>query len=620
MRYNFRVLKRNPTLLFIPTMYYIAKGRRIYVGEVYGKVSFKDVDKFSMKQQVSVSTIPYKRRVMNTMVQYITPNIYGETMFRNNVLSPFHRYNRRYYRYRISINTQGQTCVTFTPVMKNTQLITGYAIVDRTMGRVVRTRFRGEKDMIEFAVNLNMGKNSNDNSLIPKECEARASFSFMGNKIRTEYKAFYNCDTTLPDSISDSTDYHLIEQLRPDDLTHIEKEAYNAYRFESQKKNSVLENNTNKRNALKEKTWDFIGDKLLNSLGMETAHTSIKISPLINPFYFSYSHGRGLSYKLNIGVEYKFSEKQNLSFSPNLGYNFKIKQFYFTAPLRYTYDSRHRGWLELTWANGNRITNSSILDIIRNERRDTINFSSLELDYFKDERFQLTWNTLLSRRLNIEFGSIYHIRRAVNSAAMRELNKMAEYKTMAPYITLTWTPSEHWPIFTGNYERSIRGFLQSNTEYEKWEFDASLKKTLPGLRRYNLRLGGGFFTNRSEDFFVDYKNFHENYLPGGWEDDWSGEFQLLNSEWYNSSQYYVRANASYESPLLILTWLPWVGKYIEKERLYLSTLQIENSRPYFELGYGLTNRFFSMGIFGSFLNGQMYDLGCKFTLELFEKW
>jgi hypothetical protein len=70
----------------------------------------------------------------------------------------------------------------------------------------------------------------------------------------------------------------------------------------------------------------------------------------------------------------------------------------------------------------------------------------------------------------------------------------------------------------------------------------------------------------------------------------------------------------------MLSWLPWVGRIVETERIYISALSIEHTRPYFELGYGFQNRFFSTGIFASFLNTHFQSFGCKFTIELFRRW
>ena len=123
------------------------------------------------------------------------------------------------------------------------------------------------------------------------------------------------------------------------------------------------------------------------------------------------------------------------------------------------------------------------------------------------------------------------------------------------------------PTFSALYERCVKGIINSNMEYEKMEFDISYTRRLQSLKTLNLRSGYGFYSNRNTMYFIDYTNLHGNYLPDGWEDEWTGEFQLLKSEWYNSSRFYFRANASYESPLLFLTFTPFIGKLLEAERL-----------------------------------------------------
>ena len=135
-----------------------------------------------------------------------------------------------------------------------------------------------------------------------------------------------------------------------------------------------------------------------------------------------------------------------------------------------------------------------------------------------------------------------------------------------------------------------------------------------------MRAGVGFFASKTSDIFLDYSNFRDENLPQGWNDDWSGNFQLLSSQEYNVSDYYVRANVSYESPLMLSTWIPYLGKYIEKERFYVSGVLLERSRPYFELGYGFSNRYISVGAFASFRNTKFEKFGMKFDFELFKRW
>lgn len=620
LKYSFRTVRRNPTLIFVPTMYSIARGNRNYIGENIGRISFKAIDDYRIDQKTLKSTIPHNRKAMDVMMRFIIPNLYGISLFDKYMLSPFNYNNRIFYRYRISISDEGRACVNFTPKLNNTQLVKGFAIIDRYTGKIIHTRFSGEYDMVTFEVNAYMGDDDTPYALLPTRCDSKAVFKFMGNELRVRFYANFECKVPDIDSIDDKKAESIIDSVRPDPLERIEESIYREHIQENIAKDSAQATVVKRKNKMLKKTWDIVDDYILSGQDASNDNASVTLSPLFNPLYLSYSHSHGLAYKMDIGARYIFAPDRYITFTPRLGYNFKIKKFYFNAPLRYTFDAKRNGWVELTWANGNRITNSSVLEIIQEENRDTIDFSSLNLDYFDDEMVSLSGNMQITKHLEMALGFVYHLRSAVNRHEMEQLGKPSEYRSFAPMVTLTFRPHPEGPTFTANYERGLTNILQSNIKYERWEFDASFKKVLHSLRKYNLRAGGGFYTNKSTDYFVDFANFHDNYIPGGWDDDWTGDFQLLNSQWYNASKYYFRTNVSYESPLLLVTWIPLIGKYIETERIYANFLQIEHTRPYTEIGYGLTNRYFSIGLFASFLNGSFNEFGSKFSFELFRRW
>ena len=112
------------------------------------------------------------------------------------------------------------------------------------------------------------------------------------------------------------------------------------------------------------------------------------------------------------------------------------------------------------------------------------------------------------------------------------------YTSVAPLVELTYRPMGYnGPILTANYERSIDGFLGANINYERMEFDAQYIHRISALNSVQMRLGTGFYTHSGKGrYFLDYSNFRENNLPNGWNDNWSGSFELLNSNWYNASQ------------------------------------------------------------------------------------
>lgn len=616
LRYTLSSQRRNPTLFLVPTMYTIAEGERDFIGESYCRIKYRTPSDYDLRRQVVCGTIPHNRFTMSAMVHYITPNLYGISIYPESILSPFHRSNRFFYKYRVLQRMGNQAIIRFRPRVNNTQLVNGTAIVNIETGQVLSTSYEGEFDMISFKVNTVMNKDSGY-LLLPERSTINAKFNFLGNKVTSSFTAIYNCPVTLPDSLDEQDNRELMDSLRPGALRQKESMLYQHYDSLRMQADSIPSDTTaiQKSNKMKEILWDVIGDNLVNSTHADAGAFSMSISPILNPLYFEYSQSRGFSYRLKFGLQYSWNRYRYLTFNPDFGYNFKLRQFYYTAPLRMNYNPKRNGYAEISWANGNRITSGYLVDDI--QARMGPNF---EVPEFKDEIFQLVNNVEAFDWLEITSGLVYHRRRSSDRGLMRQLNLPEEYRSFAPMLTLHIMPWRKGPMLTVNYERSFPNIFNSNLKYERWEFDASQKIKLSSLRLLNWRAGAGLYTSRSTDYFVDYTNFRDNNLPTGWEDEWTGQFQLLDSKWYNESDYYLRGHLSLESPLLALGWTPLIGHFVETEMIYASVLSIEHTHLYSEVGYGFTNRYFSTGVFASFLNHKFQSFGCKFTIEIFKRW
>ncbi len=621
MRNQLSVDRRNFTLWFVPHLYPIAHGSRQYLNETYGKIRFTDSQHFDWHRQVTSGTLPRSHRVMRTALQYVTPTPYNNTLYGDQLLSPFHRKNRRFYRYNVTPASENWALLTFRPRASNTQLVQGRALVDTNTGRLHYITFDGDFDMLGFKVNAIM--NSDDTALIPQLCQTTAKFNFLGNRIATDIYAVYDCETTLPDSINEIQSAELIDSLRPTPLSPNDIAIYEQKAARHAATDSITADSTRlwRLNRLKDIAWNVIGDNLLSPLQAKNDVASVRLSPLFNPLYMNYSPSRGLSYRLNIGACYKWSDRCFLTFNPRLGYNFKIEQLYITAPLRMTYNPERRGFVDVIAANGNRIASTSVATEVRKElgaRADSL--TGTDLYFFKDASLSVANNIMLNEWMQLRSGVVYHHRTSMHKRTMRLVGKPTAYNSFAPVLNVRLSPWGDGPILNIDYERSIKGILKSSLEYERWEIDASYKHRMPCLRVLSMRLGTGFYTNKKTNYFIDFSHFYQENIPGGWNDDWTGQFQLLNPGWYNESNYYARLNTTYESPLLWLSWLPVAGRYVETERLYLSALSIDKTRPYAEVGYGFSSRFISVGFFASFLSTHLQDYGCKLTLELFDKW
>ncbi len=177
LKYNYHTQRRNLILFFIPTMYTIAKGDRDYSGETFGKIRFSDdgEDNFGFLRRGSRGISPYEieqlvvsgnarnhKRTMPRLLKFIMPNLYGETVFDNEILSPFHPSNRRFYTFDTTSNDSLTVRVGFSPKINNTQLISGYAIKDINTDRILRTVFSGDGDMLRYDVDEHMQDSTAD--------------------------------------------------------------------------------------------------------------------------------------------------------------------------------------------------------------------------------------------------------------------------------------------------------------------------------------------------------------------------------------------------------------------------------------------------------------------------
>ena len=617
MVYEVESKRRNALLFLVPTMYSIAKGDKKFIGEAYCRLKFgNSIMDNDLDREIVCGTIPSNRRVMPAMFVLTTPDLYGEQIYHDRLLSPFHRSNRKFYSYQIHYENEHKAYLTFTPRMDNTQLVKGTAIVDVQTGCILYVTFDGEYDMINFRVMAEM--NIKDPYGLPEVCHTKTTFKFMGNHIESSFSTYYNCQQEYTDTLSQASNREKMAALRPVTLTKRQQAIYDNYDTErqaAQEQQQQQDTTRNYVNAIAEKAWDNFGYHLINSTRASSDKSSIRISPLLNPLYMSYSNSKGISYKLSVDAAYRWNSHRFLTLDASLGYNTKKKQLYYTLPLRMTYNPKRNGYVELTWGNGNRTSSEAVSMEFAKRTND-----SISIPEFKDEYLRLVNNISVFDWLEVTGGFIYRLRRSTKSELMTLAQMPDHYVSFAPIVTVHLSPWRNGPTLTANYEHSFKNIFRSSLEFERWEFDLAYKLDMKGMRFFNIRTGAGFYTHRNSSYFVYYNNFRDENLPSGWEDDWSGQFQLVNSSWYNISDYYLRGHMSYDSPLLLLTWLPWAGRFIETERIYLSALLIEHTRPYFEVGYGVKNRFFSSALFASFLNGNCDQVGFKFTFELFRRW
>lgn len=570
--------------------------------------------------------------------------------------------------------------IRFIPKSKSFQLVGGYMVVSDNVWSVREIRFAGRSEMFRFDNLLQLGEVGAPDEFLPVRYMVEGSFRFLGNVIDGSYTASLKYseisqkdtgreveeqkkekyDLTESYTLSNDTnayqrDTAYFNSLRPIPLTQYEQSLYQDY-FLRRDTVGVTKKKLNKNLEF----WGQIGDALISRYTVNLDKLgSVRCSPLINPFLLSYSGSNGISYRQEFKYNRLFPGDRLLRIVPRIGYNFKQKEFYWRVRSDFDYWPRKRAALHVELGNGNRIYSSDVLDDLKAIPDSLFDFNQIHLDYFNDLYLNVEHSWEIVNGLTLDVGLSIHRRTEVERSNFdivfpdtpptrlvsdgqsylpgfdpEILNKFRHtYNSFAPRVRLTWKPGQYYymngdrkvnlhskyPTVSVDWERGIKGVLQSSGSYERVEVDFQHNVPLGLMRDLYFRLGWGAFTRQEELYFVDFANLRRSNLPTGWNDDIGGVFQLLDGRWYNSSRKYARAHAVYEAPFLLIRHLNKYTQYVLNERLYFNMLFVPHLNPYLELGYGIGTHVFDFGVFTSFANWKYQEIGVKFTFELFNR-
>lgn len=371
-------------------------------------------------------------------------------------------------------------------------------------------------------------------------------------------------------------------------------------------------------------------------------HSKIKLPPIFTPSMIGWSRTKGISLKTRIRWNFYGKQSQTtplLEFAPSIGYSFKQKQVYWDTPMKIRFCPRYDGTFTLNAGGGAHMYNRRQADELRHSLEGVENYDSLiniinhyGFHDYRDSHVKTDLSLTFTPGLRLMVGSRYHRRSLIEWNELAEsANMKRHFSSVGPRVQLEWTPAQYYyregkrrtplyslsPTFLFSYERGYT-LGQGSTFYERFEGDIRYRLPLYAMRTLFFRAGGGLYTQRGKDCFLDYDYFNFSYMPANWNDDMSGEFQLLSSRWYNESRYYLQFTSTYESPMLLFSRLPLLTKFIQKERVYLNLLTVKALKFYGELGYGISTNIIDLGAFIGVAPDHSIDFGCKIVFNIFD--
>lgn len=549
-------------------------------------------------------------------------------------------------RIGIDTDTTRLCCISFRPLHRHHTLLSGRVVVDTVSAHVLGFDCEGHVDMATFRGQLLFSPDPlQDGYYIPHSSHVDIDYRYLRTHARNSYLTRFRYLTFTP---FDSLDRRLI----PYDLTpyYEDEETSDSLDFHTLRPfllpydiDSLLYHDlptaTPARRRKKKKIETF-SEQLVNGSSLSNDNSHLRIYGPLDPAAIGYDKFNGLTLQEKARWTYRFPDNSELYLRAELGYAFRLREVRFRLFNEWTYLPARRGRLQLEVRRNNSTFSSKFINTVNDalkQRTTKVNFDSLGLDYYQRYEVTLQHSIELANGLMLHNGILATYRNPVKHGVLKSTEAHREelinsyYADIAPFVRLEWTPHQYYwyddgyktyihspaPTFAVEVSRAIPGLFGAESNYGRAEFDMHQSLNITRTRILAYHFGFGQFFNQRGEYFIDYRYFSRSQYPASWDDDRiGGTFHELDSYWYASSPSYVQSHLMYETPFGLAHLLRPVSRYVIKERFYWSALWSEGKSFYDELGYGIDNNYFNVGVFAGFKGLRYHGLGVKFRIEI----
>jgi hypothetical protein len=640
--------KKNILLQYAPNIFTFDKKGRQSIVEALVDVHYEAPNRYIQNITAITGTRTNPDYIYEHVLQFLNINIYNALSFNDEILMPFVPGSSDYYLYDYdgtldTLNVRLHK-IRIEPKYESPKVISGVVYVLDGYWSISYLKAKGKISFANFELDMEMGISAED-FLLPKKMDLLLEINILGNHLINRYTSIheyesivkYENQAVLPKQPYDLSAYFSVHTdtvpIIKDSLFWIKNrpialtpEDIAIYQQGKDAQESPF---------LKKDSWQFTR-LLTNPRRFRYRETNFRYSGFLNPLKLGYSATNGLSYTQQLNLEHSMKNGRSLGFYPDIGYVFKSKEFFFSLPLRWSYAPKRFGAFALSIGNGNQGLNIRDIEKVNEHLKDsTFKFEDFNLSYYKHYRAEVSNRIELSNGLLCDLAVTYHHRQSVVTNSLppdiTEELELETYRSFVPHIALIWTPEQYyrmnkqqkiyvksaWPTFSVKYARGVKNVMRSDSDFERYEIDIQQRIPLKKLISVQYYAGAGIFSNTRSINFVEFNNFTERNFPESWDDKIGGGFHLLDDYWYFASNTYWQAHVMYESPFILLSKIKKMSKYVISERLYASQLYLPKILPsYTELGYGIGNILFNVGVFVNMERLEFKRIGLKFAFEI----
>jgi hypothetical protein len=366
---------------------------------------------------------------------------------------------------------------------------------------------------------------------------------------------------------------------------------------------------------------------------------------LINPFRIGFNAVDGWKYTIGSSVYKRFISRNTFNGNCQIGYALDRRQLLWNLQWSYSYNE---GQNLLQMGVGKSAVDFNPEGATPMENRFSSLFFKQNLNRFYDKQniwgsysmrlatgLKLVSSVSLSNNLPlINHSSFSFFYKNVRDYNMN-IPDNADYAMTAHRNTLVGLDLEYTPGLNYYIRRNIRVYTRSVYP----TLSVSWKKGIPDLLggeinyqfiraaihqdldlgmsvRLNYSLTAGMFPGDKPTDFSEFYHFATQPLTVGAK-DFSSTFQLMDYYKYSTNDRFLEGHFTYSTPYLFLKRLPLIRDRVWTEKLMVNYLYTPVLRNYTEIGYGIGNELYNIGVFGSFRNLNSDRFGVKVSLKIF---
>ena len=172
-----------------------------------------------------------------------------------------------------------------------------------------------------------------------------------------------------------------------------------------------------------------------------------------------------------------------------------------------------------------------------------------------------------------------------------------------------------FPTVSVGWQKGVKTLFGSSADFD--HLSAGILQNIETglMQRFGYTVRTGMFVNHKNVYFSDFKHFSTVEIPVTTGNITTGTFNLLEYYRYATSDKYAEAHLLFNTPFLILKYLPFFNNRLWSESVMLNYLYTPHIKNYFEAGYSI-GLFWQAGIFVGFENFKYRSFGVKLSFPI----